>query len=558
MSTDTVWTRWCRQADRQPDAEAVVVVRAGEPPVRWTRAAYIRAARQYAAWLAEAGVGSGQTCAIISRHHPNLCIVYAAVSALGAIPAVLAYPNARLHPDKFREGLLGISKHSGLDWILTERDLEATLMPLIAGEGSTVRGLIFPYEAELTHEYSAQAVVRSEAPALLQHSSGTTGLQKAVALSHRCVLDHVTCYGAAIEADGQDRVVSWLPLYHDMGLIAAFHLPLALGIPTVQLDPIEWVMAPVLLIETLFQERGTLSWLPNFAFSLMGARLRDEDLEGCSLAHVRMLINCSELVQHASNELFYTRLQRFGLRRTSLASSYAMAEATFAVTQTRSGEGCPSLELSRPALRIGVVRPPEPGEQSLVCASSGRALNGCDMRVMDDAGHDLDDDRVGELLVRTPSLFDGYRNQPSKTAAAMRDGWYLTGDLGFRHGELWFVVGRKKDMIVIAGKNLYPEDIEAVVSTVPGAVPGRAVAFGMVDSALGTERVHVIVETHLSAEERPRLRDAVIASVQDIDVTVTEVHCVDARWLIKSSSGKPSRTANRDRLFAELAKGMRP
>jgi acyl-CoA synthetase (AMP-forming)/AMP-acid ligase II len=232
-----------------------------------------------------------------------------------------------------------------------------------------------------------------------------------------------------------------------------------------------------------------------------------------------------------------------------------MAEATFAVTQTTPGEGTSSLVISRSALQQGFVRAPEPAELSRACVSSGRTLLGCEMRVVDDAGNDLGEDRIGELLVRTSSLFDGYRNQPAKTAEAMRDGWYVTGDLGFRRGDLWFIVGRKKDVIVVAGKNLYPEDIEAAVSAVPGAIPGRVVAFGVEDSELGTERVNVIVETRIERADHAALRARIVAAAQEIDVTVSEVHCVEPRWLIKSSSGKPSRLANRDRILAKASMG---
>jgi fatty-acyl-CoA synthase len=557
-STDeTLWQRWCRHAELTPDREAVVCVRAGEDPIRWTWARLVTRAREYAGWLQQRGVTPGQTCAIISRHHPEFFPVYLAIVALGGVPAVLAYPNARLHPDKFRDGLTGMARHSGLDWILTEAELQDTIRPVLAGEDVTLRGVLLPYEAALTGAGAGTPLVQPATAALLQHSSGTTGLQKAVVLSHRCVLEHAAHYGTALELRDDDRIVSWLPLYHDMGLIAALHMPLALGVPTIQLDPFEWIAAPVLLLQVLSSERGTLSWLPNFAYVVTAGRLHDDELEGVSLAGLRMLVNCSEPIHAQAHAALLARCAQLGLRREQLATCYAMAEATFAVTQSRPGIPCVELALSRSALAAGRATAPVGDEPSKICVSSGRAISGCEVRAVDADGNAVADGIVGEIIVRSVSLFEGYRGRPDKTAEVLRDGEYRTGDYGFcRDGE-WFVVGRKKDLIIVAGKNLYPEDIEAELSTVEGVIPGRCVAFGRVDDKLGTERACVVVETEAPAERHEELRSAVIAAVQRIDVTIDAVYFVPARWLIKSSSGKPSRGANRDRILA-IAETSKP
>ncbi|HTU63281.1 MAG TPA: hypothetical protein VMF89_32695 [Polyangiales bacterium] len=160
----------------------------------------------------------------------------------------------------------------------------------------------------------------------------------------------------------------------------------------------------------------------------------------------------------------------------------------------------------------------------------------------------LPEDQVGELYVRSPALFDGYHNDPVLSESVLRDGFYRTGDTGFVHAGEVYVVGRTKDLIIVAGKNIYPEDIEAAVSEVEGVLPGRVVAFGRADATLGTERVCVIVESALTAAEHARLRTQVIAAGQRIDVTINEAHVVAPRWLIKSSSGKLSRSDNRERL----------
>jgi acyl-CoA synthetase (AMP-forming)/AMP-acid ligase II len=346
---DTLPDRWLRHAAVTPEREAIVHWRAGEPPFRWTWGRLLDAAAGYAGQLEQRGVRRGDVCAVLIRHHELFYPLYLGLMCLGALPSVLAYPNSRLHPEKFREGLTGMAARSGLDWLLTERALHPTLEPLLASTGTTIRGVLFPLEGSETGAPGPFRPVSASAAdaCLLQHSSGTTGLQKGVVLSHRAVLEHVRRYGAAIAASGSDRIVSWLPLYHDMGLIAAFHLPLALGIPVVQLDPFEWVAAPVLWAEVVSREAGTLSWLPNFAYNLMAERVRDDELLELRLDSVRMLVNCSEPVQAQSHARFHDRFAGAGLRAEALAACYAMAETTFAVTQTLPGQAARSLDVER-------------------------------------------------------------------------------------------------------------------------------------------------------------------------------------------------------------------
>jgi fatty-acyl-CoA synthase len=556
-SVGTIWHRWCENASKSPDSVAVVHWTAGETPRCWTWGELMRTAEVYSAALTENGIQRGQVCAIIARHNLLFYPVYVACVCAGAIPAVLAYPNPRLHPDKFREGLEGMGRRSGLDWILTERALEGVLQPLFGDGRSTIRGLQFPFEVSKYLEAVGSQVqggtvhrARESDPLLLQHSSGTTGLQKPVLLSHRTVLEHVLEYGKFLGLSPHDRVVSWLPLYHDMGLIAALHLPLALGIPTIQIDPFEWVLDPSLLLRAVSAERATIAWLPNFAFSMMADKIKDEDLENVDLDSWRMVINCSEPVRYEDQEKFFRRFVSRGLRREALSSCYAMAETTFAVTQTQSGREPTTLAVDPQSLSKGEVRPAVHGGAVRVCVSSGQLIPGCHILIVDEDCNDLRDRRVGEVLIKSATMFNGYRNYPEKTAAAMRDGWYLSGDYGFKDGGEYYIIGRKKDVVIIAGNNIYPEDVEAVINTLPGVIPGRVVAFGEEDPQFGSERLSVIAETPLTDEaERRKLRMEIIKAGMAIDLTITNVYLVPPRFLVKSSAGKPSRRANKERII---------
>jgi fatty-acyl-CoA synthase len=549
--------RWLRLAEENPDAVAIVHWVAGEEPFRWRRGSLMKAAAGYAAHLLERGVKRGDVCAIIIRHHREVYPIYLAVSLIGALPAVLAYPNPRLHPLKFRDGLIGMSRRSGLDWLLAERTLEPIVRPLLATDDSTIRDLLFPLEWEPDSRAGAvipAAGVTPDDPCLLQHSSGTTGLQKPVTLSHSAVLAHVRRYGEAIALSASDRVVSWLPLYHDMGLIAALHLPLAAGIPTVQLDPFEWIVAPIILLDAIHRERGTLCWLPNFAYNLLAERSPEEELEEIRLDSMRLFVNCSEPVRAESHERFLARFERYGVRAESLSACYAMAETTFAATQTVPGSAPRVLDVSRDELSRGRFRLAEEGEAVRRCVSSGAPIGGCEVEVVDEQRRPLAEDHVGELRIRSVSMFDGYRNYPEKTAEVLEEGWYYSGDYGFLHGGECFVIGRKKDVIIVAGKNIYPEDVEDAVSRVAGILPGRVVAFGVDDEALGTEQIAIVGETERAGEdELSTLRRHVLEAAMQLDITISRVYLVPPRWLIKSSSGKPSRSANRARALDELS-----
>lgn len=549
---------WKHFVEREGEREAIIHWVTGKEPFRWTWAALGRSACSYAARLKELGVGKGQVCALILRHNKDFYPIYMAVSLLGALPAVLAYPNSRLHPEKFRHGLEGMARRSGLDWIMTEKDLQPNISQLVSNPDSKI-GILFPLEwgeQALVGRFEPPSSVSPEDPCLLQHSSGTTGLQKAVMLSHRSVLEHVQRYGTAIQASRQDKVVSWLPLYHDMGLIAAFYLPLILGIPLVQLSPFEWVSAPIILLEAISAEKATLCWLPNFAYNLLADRVKADEVNGIRLDSVRMFVNCSEPIRNDSHERFFFHFESLGLKRKTLGACYAMAETTFAVTQTVPGPEVKCVWVAREEIAKGNVRLVDgPVANSRACVSSGVPISGCELKIVDEKGNNVPPDRVGEIAVRSVSLFNGYRNDPEKTSAVLSDGWYFTGDYGFVFEGECFVIGRKKDIIICAGKNIYPEDIEDAVGQARDVLPGRVIAFGIEDVCSGTEQICVVAETPLfsaSEAEKKTLRRRIKEAGMAIDVTVSRAYLAPPRWLIKSSAGKPSRNTNKERALTQL------
>lgn len=565
------WEQWEGYAKRHPARQAIVHWDALNEPFRWTYAGLVETALKIADNFLRQGVRASDVCAIIMRHNKYFYPLYMGIAAIGAIPAVLAYPNARLHPDKFLHGLSGMAQHSGLDWILTERQLESLIKPLIINEQSSIKGMFFPLEwiesrridgqqagdsnYELTKK--SRSTIKSSAPFLLQHSSGTTGLQKAVVLSHQAVLEHIRRYSKAIKLSSSDKIANWLPLYHDMGLIAAFHMPLAFGIPSIQIDPFQWISAPIILFQAICAENATLVWLPNFAYNFMADRIKEEEMENIKLAGMRMFINCSEVVRFQSHEKFFKRFQKYGLKKEALAACYAMAETTFAVTQTEPGSSAKTFALDRHALTRKIAQPPLEGSAKKVYVSSGKPISGCFLKIVDADGAWLPEDCVGELVIKSVASFDGYRNNPEKTRQVLKDGWYFSGDLGFLHNGEYFIVGRRDDLIIVAGRNIFPEDIEDALSSVIGIIPGRVVAFGRENPESGTEDICVIAETLYDDEDaKNSLRLAIKQAGMSIDVTILAAYLVPPRWLIKSSSGKLSRKANKERLYQAMRLGL--
>ena len=559
LQGSTLWERWQYFAQTTPDKDAIIHWQAANEPYHWTYSELLKVANKFSLYLHNIGVKKGDVCAIIIRHNPLFYPLYLGITGIGALPSVLAYPNPRLHPDKFRAGLAGMALRSGLDWIFTETALEEIILPFVENKDTTVNELYFPLEWDLNKELDNSTIqelskiradIKSNEPMLLQHSSGTTGLQKPVVLSHNAILQHVENYGKSINLSEEDKIVSWLPLYHDMGLIAAYHVALASGVTTIQIDPFEWVLAPIILFMAASDEKATLTWLPNFAYNLMADKLSDEEMEELSLESFRMIVNCSEPVRAESHNKFFEKFKNYGLEESALGAMYAMAETTLTVTQTPPGERAREVSIDREALSNGKVLITDDKMKNRICVSSGKLIDQCELKIVDDYRNQVGGDGAGEIAVKSVSMFSGYRNYPEKTAEVLdSDGWYYTGDIGFIYDGELYVIGRKKDVIIVAGNNIYPEDVEDVISKVDNVLPGRVIAFGEDDLELGTEQVSVVAETNFETdEELNNLRLEIIRAGMSINVNIHSVYLSPPRWLIKSSSGKPSRKANRERI----------
>ncbi len=509
-------------------------------------------------------LGGGDRVIVILRHSVDLYAAYLGAICCGVVPAMFAHPSPKVsEQDYFRTvgTLLGNSKARLL---VTYPQLVPALAELV-DRLPTFDGVLAPDDlrhANCSEPKAWPDVVDTITPgvaagpddtAFLQYSSGTTGLKKGVAISHRALLWQIRAYGAAIGANERDVVVSWLPLYHDMGLVACLFLPILLRCRLVAMSPFDWVRRPALWAEAVTEYRATLGWLPNFAYNFMASNVAECDTY--DLASLRGLVNCSEPISAASHDAFVARFAAHGFRATAISVAYAMAETTFAATSGGFGR-TPTIDWIDDAefTRTGRARAVEAGTASARrLVSSGQALPETEVVILDDHGNPGGDRRLGEIALWSPCLLAAYDDNPTATATALQDGRYLTGDLGYlADGEL-FVVGRKTDMIIVGGQNIYPQDIEALLNDVVGVVAGRVVVIGIDDHDAGTQKLVVLAEATSGGDDRDLVQRIHQRIAERSDVAASDIRIVAHKWLEKTTSGKFSRNANRAKYLAMIS-----
>jgi fatty-acyl-CoA synthase len=505
-----------------------------------------------------AGVRKDDVVLLILPHGRDLLVSFFGALLSGGVPSILAFPSEKLDPRRYARSLAALIDVTRPAALLTDKSFEREVNGALADKDSPPQ-ILLAGDLEVEQDgYLKILPGHKHSPddtALLQHSSGTTGLQKGVALSHRSILTHVERYAGMIQLDAQDVVVSWLPLYHDMGLIAGFLMPVLLGATLVLMSPLDWVRAPYRLLDAVSRYNGTLSWLPNFAFNFCAQKIREGDMENVDLSTWRAVINCSEPMRLESHMQFIERFKPYGLHPEALATSYAMAENVFAVTQSAIGSPVNVDWVDRRVFREKhLARPAGAEQESIAILSAGKPLPKTQVHILDEERSEVPPRVVGEIAIKSDTLLTGYYRREDLTQDAFHDGWFLTGDLGYLFGGELYVTGRSKEIIIVGGTNVYPQDLEALAGEVDGVHPGRAVAFGLFNEQLGTEDVTVVVEGDVEdPDERARLADAVrLAINRGSDVSVRHVRVVPRGWVIKTSSGKLARDANRRRFIEEF------
>lgn len=386
--------------------------------------------------------------------------------------------------------------------------------------------------------------------ALIQYTSGSTGDPKGVVLTHANLLANIRAMGRVIEASSADIFVSWLPLYHDMGLIGAWLGSLYFAAPLYVMSPLSFLVRPQSWLWAVHRFRATLSASPNFGLELCLNKIDDADLEGIDLGPLRFVANGAEPVSVQTLRRFSGRFARFGLRPEALAPVYGLAESSVGLAFPPLGRQPLIDRVNRDRLsKDGIAEPANPSDpRPLEIVACGQPLPDHEIRIVDEAGRELGERQEGRLEFRGPSTTSGYFRNEAKTRELFHDGWLDSADRAYIAGGDVFITGRIKDIIIRAGRHLYPAEIEEAVAGIPGIRKGGVAVFGVTDRSLGTERVVVLAETReTSGAERAKLQARAHEVVTDVAGTPPdEIVLAPPGSVPKTSSGKIRRSAAKE------------
>lgn len=499
----------------------------------------VQSASAFAGMIQSRAARSGGTIIVSHETGPNLVCAFLGAMMAGHPPAMMPYPNVKQQDEIYWES------HSKLYdliqpqlFVLSDKIAESYRKNL----GKYAERIIAASEISKVEPPTLVSPPSGSDVAFLQHSSGTTALKKGVMLTHEAVVDHARLYADSIGFTRASTAASWLPLYHDMGLITCFIMPLVMGATVAMVDPFEWTARPRLLLEAIQDERAQYAWMPNFAFAHMCNGVRNP--EAFDLSSLRALISCSEPSRPTVQRRFQAHFAPSGFPSQAAQVCYAMAENVFGVTQTPPGQAAGSLTVDRTAFEAGRIAPPSEGP-SLEIASCGRVLEGMEVRILRSDRQMAAPEEVGEITIRSSTLFKGYNRRPDLTEKALVDGWYHSGDLGFMKDDELYVTGRTDDLIIAYGRNFMAHELEDVIGLADGVRPGRAIAFGVDSDQAGTSEIVVqfeVTEGSNSQDVARAVRQHLEASA---GVSPRHIITLPAGGLLKTTSGKISRSANK-------------
>jgi fatty-acyl-CoA synthase len=491
-------------------------------------------AERRAGHFAARGLRKGDRVALVLPEGDEFVLSFLGALYAGLVPVPI-YPQLTFkNIDGYHDTVAHILRASGASLLVTTVATKSYVEPA-ASRVPTLRALV-TIDDLAGDAGRVEANVVPDDLAFLQFTSGSTSRPKGVMVTH----GNLAANAEAFMLDGLardpsvDKGVSWLPLFHDMGLIGFVVGPLFTNIPCVFLPTASFVRAPRLWLDKIHEHRGTITYAPNFAYALVAKRIKDRDVEGLDLSCLRIAGCGAEPIQARALRDFAARLQPAGFDARAFLPSYGMAEATLAITFVPLREGLKT----------------DPGDAGKELVDCGRVFPGHELAVIDDAGRRLGERQVGQIVTRGPSVTSGYFQEPELTAQTYRpladdpsgQPWLHTGDLGYLVGDRLFVCGRIKDIVIVRGRNYYPSDIEWSVSELPGVRRGNAVAFGVdVD---GEEQLVVCCEG--TASDAAAIQEATARCVaEQFGLSVHEVVVAQLASLPRTSSGKPQRRKTR-------------
>ncbi|MDJ0806644.1 MAG: AMP-binding protein [Gammaproteobacteria bacterium] len=547
---------WHLQA--HPDRLHILLYGDEDEPESISYADLWQGACRMAAGLQTRGVEAGDRVAIMLPTGRGYFFSFYGILLAGAVPVPI-YPPAR--PSQLEEHLRRhgrILANAGTRILISLPEAQGVARLLQAQAGTLQH--ILDWRALLGTDSYHSPVTRSAGNlAFLQYTSGSTGDPKGVMLTHAQLLANIRAMGKAVDATSSDVFISWLPLYHDMGLIGAWLGSLYFGIPLVAMSPLRFLARPSRWLRAIQRHHGTLSAAPNFGYELCLTKIRPEEIEGLDLSSWRWAFNGAEPVNAVTLERFTRRFAPYGLRAKVQAPVYGLAEAAVGLAFPPPGRGPRIDRIQRePFMTDGTAIPAEGESDSLSQVACGQPLEGYQIRVVDQHGQPLPERQEGRLEFQGPSATRGYFNNPQATRELIHAGWLDTGDRGYLAAGEIFVTGRIKEMIVRGGRNIWPYELEQTVAGVPGIRRGCVAAFPATDPATGSERLVVLAETReTSSDGLARIRTAVQTQASNLlGLVPDEIILAPPHTVLKTSSGKIRRADLRTRYEEDrLAQG---
>ncbi len=515
-------------------------------------------AQRRAAHYAKAGLRRGDRVALVIPEGEHFVPAFLGALWGGLIPVPLYPPLSMGKLDAFMDSLVSIL-NVAKPRVLVTTDRVAKVLWSAVGRIPSIEKVIAA--EELTADPGAPlpdaAEVRDDDVAFLQFTSGSTALPKGVMVTHGSLAANCK----AIIRDGlrggpEDKAVSWLPLYHDMGLIGFVLSPLCYRISTAFIPTLSFIKNATLWMQTLHRHRGTMTFAPNFAYALVNKRARPEQIARWDLSCVRVFGCGAEPINAGTLRAFTAAMAPAGLKPTALLPCYGMAEATLAMSFIGLDEPLRTDRIDADRYhKEAKATPISNGASFLEVVNCGRAFPGHELSVQDEKGRLLPERHVGELCFRGPSVTAGYWENPEATRAAFRDGWLHTGDLGYMADGEVYVSGRIKDILIVNGRNYYPQTIEWLVDEIPGVRRGSAVVFTRPGAA--SEEIIVAAESRTATPDA--LKAQIVARVsEELQLAVSDVTLVEPGSLPKTSSGKLQRRKTRDQyLNGTIGRGGR-
>jgi 1-acyl-sn-glycerol-3-phosphate acyltransferase len=528
-----------------------------------------------AADLRQRGLEPGQTVAIMLPTCADFFFTFAGILFAGGIPVPIYPPFRADRIAEYATRQSNILRNAEARFLMTWRQAE-NLAKLLQPRVPTLREVLNVQKLDATTATAGSAVTDAKAPsdaarqwravehlshhargdeiAFLQYTSGSTGDPKGVVLTHANLLANIRSIISGVHVQASDVCVSWLPLYHDMGLIGAWFVPICTGVRLVVMSPLAFLSRPERWLRAIERHRATISPAPNFAYELCVRKIADKDLQGLDLSSWRSAINGAEPVRAETLERFATRFAPYGFRRDALSPVYGLAEGSLAVSVPQMAAGYKVDRIDRAQFESegrAVPVSATGGVAALEFVNAGKPLPSVEVRIADAEGRELGERRQGRLWFRGPAATSGYYHNEAATRELLRDeNWLDSGDLAYEaEGDL-YITGRAKDMIIKAGRNLYPHEVEEIAGRVKGVRTGCVVAFGAPDERTGTERLVVAAELRDAAAAKRIEGEIASAVTAAMGMPPDVIALLPPQSIPKTSSGKLRRSETR-RLFLD-------